>query len=163
MAVLPLENLSGDADAADRLSRMVHAALGGTGTCALVDVGEVDAAMTGLRIRTVGMMTSVDVVAAARELRADWLMSGTILEHTTARTPEGEVPSVGLALRLLDGRDARVAWTAMAVRTGDERETIFGWGRETSLHRLAERVARELVRGFRIPAAGDTTAKGDRR
>lgn len=55
------------------------------------------------------------------------------------------MPSFTLALRVLDGRSGEVVWTDLRARTGQDRETVFGWGREESLERLAESTARELV------------------
>jgi hypothetical protein len=46
----------------------------------------------------------------------------------------------------------------MRVRTGEDRETLFGIGRVRSLDQLSERLARELFKGFRLPAPGTTPA-----
>jgi len=107
------------------------------------------------------MLTSAQAVGIASRLRARWLVTGSILEYGTVRTPDGEMPSVGITLRMLDGRDARVVWSAMKVAGGQDRETVFGWGREASLDRLAERTAREMFKGFALPAAaGDSVTGG---
>jgi hypothetical protein len=64
---------------------------------------------------------------------------------------------------MLEADSARVVWTAMRVRTGEDRETIFGWGRELSQEKLAERLAREMFEKFQLPAGVDsTTGSGGR-
>jgi hypothetical protein len=132
------------------------AALGQTGAVELVEPGDVEARLSEYRIRTSGMLTTEQAVKLATRLRADFLMTGTILECGTVRTPEGDVPTVGVSMRLLSNVDGRVVWTAMRIRTGDDHETVFNWGRERSLERLTERTAAEMFKRFRLPAVTDT-------
>jgi hypothetical protein len=89
-------------------------------------------------------------------------MAGSVLEYGSVRTPEGEYPSVGVSLRLLDARDGRTAWSAMRVITGQDRESVFGMGRVRNLDQLTERLARELLAGFRLPTETPKTAGGSR-
>jgi hypothetical protein len=42
-------------------------------------------------------------------------------------------------------------------RSGEDRETVFGWGRVNSTERLVEELATELLRDFR--EAGDRYRK----
>ena len=159
VALLPLENLSTRPDAGDRLSRVFVGVLGETRTCQPVQIADVEQVFTELRIRDANGVTRERVPEVAAKLDARWLLAGTILEYGTVRTPDGEVPSVGVSLRLLDGRDGRTAWSAIRVRTGEDKETLFGFGRVRSLDQLSERLARELLAGFQLPAPGDTLVK----
>jgi len=156
VALLPLENLSASPDATEHLSRMVVGVLGETGACQPVAPGDVEAAFAEFRIRDISGVTRDAMRQLGARLDAEWLMAGTILECGSVRSPEGEVPSVGLTLRLYEARTGRTAWTAMRVRTGEDRETLFGMGRVRSLDQLSEIVVRELLRGFRLPAPGDS-------
>ena len=158
LALMPLENLSTRVDASDRVSRVIVGVLGESRTCQPVEPADVEQVFTRLRIRDANGVTRDRVPELAAQLDARWLMAGTILEYGLIKTPEGEVPSIGLTLRLIDGRDGRTAWSAMRVRTGEDRETVFGIGRVRSLDQLTERLARELLADFRLPAPGDTTA-----
>jgi len=158
VALLPLENLSGRPEAGDLVTRVVFVALARTGRCELVEPGAVDAVLSELRVRSSGMVTREDAAGIANRLGAAYLMLGTILESGPVRTPDGEVPAVGLALRLVSGDGARVLWSGLKVRTGEDRETVFGWGRERSLERVAERAAAGALADFRIPAAADSLA-----
>jgi TolB-like protein len=160
VALIPLENLSGRSEATDRLSRVFLGALGETGQCQTIEPGDVEAVFTVLRIRDATGLTRDRVPEVAAKLDARYLLAGTILEYGMTRSPDGDVPTVGVSLRLIDGRDARVVWTAMRVRAGDDRETLFGWGRVRSLDQLGERIAREVFDGFRLPVEGDTAATG---
>ncbi len=156
VAMLPLENLSGRAEPGEMVTRVFFGALGRTGACEMVEPGDVEAGLSQFRIRTTGMLTSEQAVKLAERLRAAYLMTGAILNCESVRTPEGDVPSVGVSMRLLSGADGRVVWTAMRVRSGEDRETVFNWGRVHSLERLTEQTAEELFRRFRLPAGPDS-------
>lgn len=153
VALLPLENLATRPEAGDLVTRVVYGTMSQGARCEMVEHGDVEAAMRDLRVRTSGMLTTEQAVRLATRLEARYLLTGTILECGTVRTPEGEVPSVGLTLRMLDGTTGRVTWNAMRVRTGDDHETLFGWGREVSLERLTQRALEDMLRRFPLPAA----------
>lgn len=162
MAMLPLENLSGRAENGDRYSRLVWTVLGRTDRFVLTDPGEVEAALGELRIRSSGSIARDQVVRAAQRLGTRWLVTGTLLEAGLVRTPDGDCPSFGLTLRVLDGRTGNVVWSDLATRSCQDRETIFGWGREENLERLADAATRELVEKLRLPEPADslTTREG---
>lgn len=159
VALLPLENLSPRPDAAEHLTRVLAGVLGETRACQPVAPGDVEAAFSELRVRDVNGVTRDLMPVLGGKLDAEWLLAGSILEYGSVRSPEGDVPTVGLTLRLFEARTGRTAWSAMRVRTGEDRETLFGMGRVRNLDQLSERVARELLEGFRLPAPGDTTLK----
>jgi hypothetical protein len=156
LAMLPLENLSGRAEYGERFSRLVWGTLGRTGRFDVVDPGEVDGVLVELRIRSAGSLTTEQVLKAAGRLKARWIVAGTLLECGTVHTPDGDLPSFGLALRVLDGRTGKVVWTDLRSRTGQDRETIFGWGREENLDRLAQSTANELIDRLRTPESPDS-------
>jgi curli biogenesis system outer membrane secretion channel CsgG len=160
LALLPLENLSGRAEYGDRLTRIVWTELAGSGRWDVVEEGEVDAALSDARVRSALSMTRDQVQQVAKRTGARWLVAGTIIECRQVSTPDGEVPTVALALRLIDGETGRVRWTEQRTRSGEDRETVFGWGRVTNVERLAQETTRELVAAIRLPAEPDSLAPG---
>ena len=160
IAMLPLENLSDKTEYVDRMTRVVWTAIGRDPRFEAVEPGEVDGVLSDLRIRSAGSLTRDQIEDASRRLETRWLVAGTLLECGSVRTPDGDVPSMALSLRLLDGRSGRVVWTDMASHSGEDRETVFGWGRETSLEAVASRTAQELVTQMRLPAASDSATGG---
>lgn len=162
MAMLPLENLSGRAENGEKYSRVVWSVLGRTNRYDLTDPGEVEAALGELRIRSTGAIARDQMVRIAERLRVRWILAGSLLESGSIRTPDGDVPSFSLSLRVIDGRSGQVTWSDLIARSGQDRETIFGWGREESLDRLADATARELVDRIRMPEFPDslTTREG---
>jgi TolB-like protein len=156
LAMLPLENLTGRAENGERFSRLVWATVGRTGRYDLVDAGEVEAALAELRIRSSGSLSREQVARAAERLGVRWILAGSLLECGSIHSPDGDVPSFGLTLRLFDGRTGRVVWADMSARTGQDRETVFGWGREDYLERLADATTSELIERMRIPTTTDS-------
>jgi TolB-like protein len=157
LAVLPLEDLSGQSGAADRMTRVLFTVLAQTGAYEVVEPGTVDMALSDARVRSTGMLSREQIQMLSAALETRWLLTGSALEFGHVRTPDGEVPSVGIALRLIDGRDGRVRWADQRYRNGDDRETVFGWGHESDADRLAQRTMTELVQALRIPAGSDST------
>ena len=158
MAMLPLENLSGRAEYGERFSRLVWSTLARTGRFDVVDPGQVDAILAELRIRSAGSLTTDQVLKMAGRLKVRWVVAGTLLECGTIRTPDGDIPTFGLALRVLDGRSGRVVWADLRSTTGQDHETIFGWGREESLDRVAAATASELISRIQTPAITDSVS-----
>jgi len=157
LAVLPLEDLSGQSGAADRMTRVLFTVLAQTGAYEVVEPGTVDMALSDARVRSTGMLSREQIRMLSGELETRWLLTGSALEFGHVRTPDGEVPSVGIALRLIDGHSGRVRWADQRYRNGDDRETVFGWGHESDADRLAQQTLTELVQGLRLPGDGDST------
>lgn len=160
LAVLPLENLSGRAEVGDKLTRILWTEVGGSGRYEVVEPGEVDAALADARVRNSLALTRDQIQKVSRRTGAMWLLAGSIVECGSVRTPDGDVPTLALALRVIDGHSGRVRWTEQRTRSGEDRETVFGWGRVTNLERLAQATARDLVGAIRLPAEADSLAPG---
>jgi TolB-like protein len=153
VAIVPFENLTLREDASDVLTRVLFVELVRTGTSEVVESGEVEAVLESLRVRPTGSLATEQIRAIGARLRVGYLMVGSVLESDVTRTSEGDVPSVGVALKLLEVASGRVVWANLVVRTGDDREKVFGWGRELDRNRLASALARDILRDFRIPVA----------
>lgn len=158
LAVLPLEDLSGQSGAADRMTRVLFTELVRVGTYEVLEPGAVDEALSDARVRSTGMLSREQIESLSTQLGTRWLLTGSALEFGHVRTPDGDVPSVGIALRLIDGHTGRVRWADQRYRNGDDRESVFGWGHESDADRLAQATLTDLIHGLRIPADGDTAA-----
>jgi len=155
LVLLPLENLSGRAEYGERFTRLAWSVVGASGRFDLVDPGQVDAVLVEFRIRSSGAVTREQILKLASRLNVRWVLAGSLLECGTVRTPDGDAPTFSLALRLIDGHTGKVVWTDLRARSGEDREIVFGWGREQSLDRLAEVTTRELVNALRVPDAAE--------
>jgi hypothetical protein len=156
--MLPLANLSGRLEQADLMTRVFQAEFVRAWPGPTVDQGEAQRLVDDLRLRDTGAPSGAQVRAIRDSSGAAFLLVGTVLESGTLRTPEGDVPSVGVALRLIDTATQRSIWAASAFRTGQDRESVFGWGRELNINRLTSELAVELCQAFR--AVGPDSANG---
>jgi TolB-like protein len=157
VALLPFENLSGREDQGRLFTYAFLSALGKSDGVEIVDLGAVEALVENLRIRTTASPSREQMAAIGESLQVRYVMLGSVLEAGTIRTADGDTPTAGVSLRLVDVASARVVWADVRVKTGDDKETIFGWGRERSAERLVTRLADEMFRPFR--AAGEAWRK----
>jgi TolB-like protein len=162
VAFIPFENLAEKPEAGNVVINIFYAELARSGLFDLVEMGEVDAALRELRVRKTGSLSKEQMQQLAQELGADHLMVGTILEAGATSTPEGSVPSLGVTLRLLDGTDGRVVWATVHVRTGEDTEKIFGWGRENDFEQLVLETAVETFEQLRATIAASASRTRDK-
>jgi TolB-like protein len=161
-ALMPFENLSGREDQSEIFTRVFFAQLVATGAFDVVDPVRIDAAMDSLRIRATGSMTIDQLRAMADTLHVPYILLGSVLESATIHDPDGDIPSVGASLRLVEARTGKVVWAGVQFVSGGDHETVFGWGRVRSLETLVMRLSQEMLRDFggrRQQPRGSTTEK----
>jgi len=149
IAVLPFEDLSGREGVGSEFTRTFTAELVRTGAFTVIEQGVVDDAIERLQIRTTRAMTDSETRLLADSLKAAYLLFGNVLESGTVRTPDGDLPTVAATLRIVDTATGRIVWACHHTRTGDDRETVFGWGRNSSRLRLLDQLATEMLLEFR--------------
>jgi TolB-like protein len=157
VAFIPLENLAEIPESGAVVMNVFFAELVRVGIFDLVEMGEVEAALRELRIRKTGSLPTEQVRQIAEQLGVNYLMIGSILEAGTVSTPDGVIPSLGVALRLLDGTDARVVWANVHIRTGEDKEGMFGWGRENDFEQLVLETATETFEQLRKTIAASAS------
>lgn len=159
VAVVPFENLSERTDASAVTTRIVTERLAERGGWNIVETAEVDAALEALRIRDSGAIPRDQVVALGQKIGVRYLLTGSVLENNVIRTADGDVPSIGLSLTLVETSAGRVTWRRLKFRTGDDHETLFGWGRVSSAHKLTADLVADLLED--LPhAPADSAASG---
>ena len=158
VVMLPLVNLSGRLGQGDVISRIMFSELIRTRTCEAVDYGESERIVEEMRLRDTGSLTAAQLQDLARRTGARYGLLGSILEAGTVHSPDGDIPVLGVALRLVELSSARVVWADARFASGQDRETVFGWGRELSLMRVTERLAAELFKDFATLAGGAAPA-----
>ncbi len=151
-ALIPFENLAGREEQSEIFTKVFFAQLVASGSLDMVDPTQVDAAMDSLDIRSATSMTPLGLRTLADTLHARYLLLGSVLESGSIQTGNGPVPAVGAALRMVEPTNGRVVWAAAHFRSGEDRETVFGWGRVMSTERLISELASDMLQDFR--AAG---------
>ena len=153
IALLPFDNLSGREEQERRFTQTFLASLVKTGACDVVDMGRVESMLETLRIRATGSIGSAEMATLGDSLGVRYLLLGSVLEAGRVRTDDGDTPTMGASLRLVEVRTGRVVWADVQVVTGNDRETVFGWGRERSAERLLVRLAEGMLQDFRTAGA----------
>ena len=169
VAVMPFEDLSGRVDVGEAFTRVFLAELVRSSTVDVVDPGALSEAVERLKIRTTVAMTRAEMKSLADSIPCTHLLFGTVLDAGTVHTTDGDLPSVAATLRLVEASTGRIIWACDHSRTGEDNETVFGWGRERSRDRLLGQLAAEMITEFkksassrrsaapRTPAAPDST------
>lgn len=163
IAVLPLEDLSGEMDAAVGFSRLLFAELVRSGRWEIVESGVVEGVMDSLSLRDGGSLTRAQVRTLGERLAATHLLTGTLLESDRVKTGDGDVPAVGVALKLVEVSSLRAVWAESRFHTGEDRETVFGWGRERDPQMVASTLARQMIADLTVRTADSSAVAGTRR
>jgi TolB-like protein len=156
-ALLPFENLAGREEQSQLFTKVFFAGVVASGAFDMVDPSRVDAAMDSLGVRASGSMTPAEIRTMADTLHVRYLLLGSVLESGTVQSEGGPLPTAGATLRLVEAASGRVVWAGVHFRSGDDRETVFGWGRVKSPEKLVGEMATEMLADFR--AAGEKYAK----
>jgi TolB-like protein len=152
-ALMPFDNLSGREEQAQLFTKVFFAQLVASGALEMVDPTRVEQAMDSLGIRAAGSMTPWQVKIMADTLHVPYLLLGSVLESGSYQNDTNTIPSVGATLRLVDASSGRVLWAGVHFRSGEDRETVFGWGRVRTVERLVSDLASEMLRDFRDAGA----------
>jgi TolB-like protein len=142
IAVLPIENLTNDQFADERVREILVIELLAQGVFEPVEIGEVNRV---LRVQNISRLTDLgpeDVKALGEALNVQALLFGSVIEYGQRRTGTFTTPEVAVALKLIDCETGVVVWSVSDARTGMPMSTrLFGVGEET--HSLA---IRKLIR-----------------
>jgi TolB-like protein len=152
-ALMPFENLSGREEQSQTFTKIFFARLVASNAFEMVDPTRVEQAMDSLGIRSTASMTPGQVKTMADTLGVPYLLLGSVLESDTFQNDNNAIPSVGATLRLVEASSGRVLWAGVHFRSGEDRETVFGWGRVKSIERLISELASEMLRDFRDAGA----------
>lgn len=140
VAVLPLANYSGDATAIDVFTPLIARQLENLGIN-VIEPGLTRQTLRRYRIRAVGTIDRAGAMALAGDLGAGYLVTGSIDLFVT-----GDVPEVGVSLRLVDAQSQRVVWARSTGAAATDYGTVFGLGEVTTNAGLAERVINEALK-----------------
>jgi len=158
IAVLPLVNYSGDGTAIEMFTPLIAEELSRLGI-AVTDPGVTRETLRRYRIRAVGAINRTGAEALVRDLGVAYLLTGSIDLFVT-----GDVPEVGVSLRVVDATTLQVVWARSTGAAATDFGTVFRLGAVTSIDELAKRIAAEavqhlahdLARGFAWELPGDS-------
>ena len=146
IAILPPVNYTSDSSAPDRVVSVLAAELARARVVDVIDPGVVEEALS----REPWLLTDrippdlVDKLGEA--MGADALLVGAVLAHGYRDEQwGGSVPEFSVSLRLLEIPGGRLRWSANHSRDGADGETLFGFGRVSTLEQLVARTLQEIL------------------
>jgi len=122
VAVLPLWNLSKDAQAADRVREVFTTALLATNAVYVVPTGEVARAVSRVGVASAVTPTSDEVVKLCAMLKVDAVITGVLKEYGEIRTSSATANVVALSLQMQEAATGKVVWAGSSSKGG------VGWG-----------------------------------
>jgi curli biogenesis system outer membrane secretion channel CsgG len=149
IAVLPIENLTNDQFADERVREILVVELLAQGVFEPVEIGEVNRILRAQNISTVSNLGPEQIGALGEILEVQALLFGSVMEYGQRRTGTFTAPEVSLALKLIDCETGVVVWSVSDARTGMPISTrLFGVGEQThsqAIRKLIRQLMDELL------------------
>jgi len=149
IAVLPLDNYTGDRFAGERVREILGVELLAQGVFEPAESGEVNRVLRAQNISTMTTLGPEAIKKLGEALNVQALLFGSVVEYSERRTGTFRSPQVSLALRLVDVESGLVVWSVSDARTGMALTTrLFGVGEETfteAVRKLIRKLMRELL------------------
>jgi hypothetical protein len=131
VAVLPLQNLSNDDDAPERVRDTFMVMLLATEAIYVLPPGEVDRGLERLNIRNPAKPTSEQVQKLGQILGVEAVIAGTLREYGPARSGQTQANMISLSLQMLEVETGSIVWSASSTRGGiGFSDRLFGGGGE---------------------------------
>jgi hypothetical protein len=131
VAVMPFANLSASTNASDRVRDTFMTLLQATGSLYVLPPGEVARGIARTSVETPPAPTAEEVVALAKNLKADAVITGTVLEYGEVRSGTSASNLVSISLKMMEAQTGKVVWSASVSCGGvDAADRLFGGGGE---------------------------------
>ena len=131
VAVVPFSNLTPSARASERVRDVFMTMLQATGAVYVVPPGEVARAISRVGLTDQTAPTAEQVVALAKNLDADVVITGTVLEYGEVRSGSATANAISLSLEMLEGQTGRLVWSSSSTQGGvGAAKRLFGGGGE---------------------------------
>ncbi len=145
VAVLPLENLTQEPTAGEKVRQLLVIEMLSSGSVEVVDVGEVARALRSLSITNPASPGSEEVRKLGAELKVQALMAGSVQEFAQGRAAGAPATSVALVFRLLETDMGQVIWTTSVSHSGvGAMSRLFGVGGESASDRSRKLIEKAL-------------------
>ncbi|HEV8122118.1 MAG TPA: GNA1162 family protein, partial [Candidatus Polarisedimenticolia bacterium] len=150
VAVLPFANLTVSPKAEDRAREVFMTMLQATGATYVIPPGEVARGISRSALSNPVTPTTEDVVRLAKNLEADVVITGTVLEYGEVRSATTTANVISLNVQMMEGQTGKVIWTGASTKGGiDAGKRLFGGGGEPMNDVTADAVNDLLHRLFK--------------
>ena len=148
IAILPFDNVSGDPDAAKRITTIFLNQLFARDKFEVIELGEVEKVLIDERVRNTGEIEIAVAKKLGEKLNADYLILGSVVEYKLVRIGNNDYPVIGITARAIDTKTGQLVWSDHKYGRGNQREKVFGIGRIVSFSELSELIVEKLVISF---------------
>ena len=150
VAVWPLENLTGDQQAGERVRKTVVAELLASGAVDVVEPGQVNLALGKAGIQSVAAVSGEDMKRIGAALGAELQILGSVDIYDRVNAPSGSYPEVTISLRAVDVESGTIVWSATRSGGGISLAgRLFGVGADTMSEATQKTVRAALSTLFR--------------
>jgi hypothetical protein len=142
VAVLPLENLTQDQTAAEKIRQLLIIEMLSTGSVEVVDVGEVARGLAAAKVASATSPGTEEIQRLGKELQVQALMAGSVQDFSQVRTSGASSTAVSLVFRMIETDTGQVIWSTSISQSGvGASARLFGVGGASATER-----ARDLIR-----------------
>jgi TolB-like protein len=132
IAVLPIENLTNDQFADERVREILVVELLAQGLFEPVETGEVNRVLRAQGISNLTGLGPEEIAGLGEALGVQALLFGSVMEYGQRRTGTFTTPEVALSLKLIECETGVVVWSVSDARTGMPLSMrLFGVGEQT--------------------------------
>ncbi len=129
--VLPFANLTPTQTASERVRDVFMTMLQATGGVYVLPPGEVARGVSRASVANPLAPTPEEVVALAKLLKADVVITGTLREYGEVRSGSSAGNVVSLSVQMLEGQTGKIVWSGASTRGGiSVANRLFGGGGE---------------------------------
>ena len=118
LAVLPFGNLTSTAKASDRVRDVFMTMLQATEALYVIPPGEVARGISRIGLQDPTEPTADDVIGLARNLEADVVISGTVLEYGTVRSASASANVISVSVQMMEGQTGKVVSPDLYIACG---------------------------------------------
>lgn len=145
VAVMPFANLTPNPNAADRTRDVFMTMLQAGGGLYVLPPGEVARGSARANLANPIAPTSEEVVALAKIVQADIVVTGTVLEYGEVRSGSTSSNIISVSLKMLEAQTGKVVWTASSTQGGVTASArLFGGGGQP-MDEVTEKAVEDLL------------------
>jgi hypothetical protein len=131
VAVMPLENLSNNVKAAERVRDAFANSLLSTGAVYVISSGEVARGIARAGIQDPATPSAEEIAKFAGIIKVDAIFTGVVSEYGTVRSGSASANVISLSLRMIEASTQKTVWTASSTKGGISIwDRLFGSGGE---------------------------------
>lgn len=150
VAIMPFDNISGEADAGEKVRNVFLTGLYNLGVLGVVESGEVERFLLEERLRSTAQLNTEIIQKMGKKLKVDGIILGAVQEYKYTKIGNDDVPVVSISIRIVDTGTGSIIMAVTHSRAGNDREKVFGLGRIRTLSQMTDIVIDELLNSLAV-------------